>query len=144
MGSSHVFIDESAYLEHFGVLGMKWGRRKAKGSSSGPSKSKKTKSTRDPSNVELRRIQKKKPSEMSNDELRRANERLNLETQYRQLNSRDMSSGKTWVKNAAILAGTTAVTVVASKYANQGADFLARNIKKGAGYALTNALTLHH
>lgn len=144
MGHSHVFIDESAYLEHFGVLGMKWGRRKGKSSSSGSSRPKKTKRVRDPENAELRRIQKKKPSEMSNDELSRANQRLNLESQYRQLNSRDMSSGKTWVKNAAILVGTTAVTAVAAKYANQGADFLARNIKNGAGYALTKALTLHH
>lgn len=144
MGSSHVFIDESAYLEHFGILGMKWGRRNGKSSSSGSSRPKKTKRVRDPENVELRRIQKKKPSEMSNEELSRANQRLNLESQYRQLNSRDMSSGKTWVRNVLILAGTTAVTAVSAKYANQGADFLARNVKKGASYALTKALTLHH
>ena len=131
MGSSHVFIDESAYLEHFGVLGMKWGRRKGKSSSSGSSRSKKTKRVRDPENAALRRIQKKKPSEMSNDELSRANQRLNLETQYRQLNSRDISSGKSWAKNAAMLIGTTVLTAAATKYVNKGSNYLDKAARIG-------------
>lgn len=131
MGSSHVFIDESAYLEHFGIPGMKWGRRKGKSSSSGSSRTKKTKFTRAPENADLRRIQKKRPSEMSNDELRRANDRLNLETQYRQLNSRDISSGKAWAKNTAILIGTTTIAAIATKYASKGSNYVDKAVKIG-------------
>jgi len=41
-----VILDESTYVEHFGVRGMRWGSRKAAGSSSGsspPRKSRKEK-----------------------------------------------------------------------------------------------------
>lgn len=140
MGHSHVFIDESAYLEHFGVLGMKWGRRKGNSSSSRSSRPKKTKFTRDPENAELRLIQKKKPSEMSNAELRKANERLNLETQYRQLNSRDMSSGKVWAKNAAMLIGTTAVSAIAAKYVSKGSNYIDKAAKIGFSAAKNYAM----
>lgn len=33
-----MIVDEETYLEHFGVKGMRWGRRKAKGSTGNPKK----------------------------------------------------------------------------------------------------------
>ena len=77
----------SDHLEHHGIKGMKWGVRKPRSSSgaspasraSGP-RTRKVQKTRSPSY--------KKPAKtdlLSNDELRRSNERLRLEKEYNTL-----------------------------------------------------------
>lgn len=65
------------FLEHFGVKGMRWGFRKQKDGTvkkEGPTKSS--------DHVRARELQKKKASELTNEELKVLNERLNLEQNY--------------------------------------------------------------
>lgn len=107
--SRPIFIMEDEYLEHFGTKGMRWGHRKAK-------------TTRSSESAKLRSIQKKKVSHMTNAELQEANARLNLEANYRQLSSRDVSSGKTWLKNVGMITAATVGASLAIRYGNKGAS----------------------
>ena len=61
-------------LKHYGVLGMRWGRRKSASSTTltNPSKD----------HVRKTQLKKKKISEMTNDELKEITNRLQLEKQY--------------------------------------------------------------
>lgn len=91
-------------LYHYGVLGMKWGRRKAVSRDSAAAS----------------RIRKKKVSQMSNQELRDLNNRLNLEQQNKEL-SRKSSKGRTAVKAFIKTAGTiAAVSSAVTIYAKHG------------------------
>lgn len=78
-------------LYHYGVLGMKWGRRKARMSQDAR---------------EVKAIKKKKISEMSNAELRKLNERQNLERNHRQLNPNAIKRGLSIVGATAGAMGT--------------------------------------
>lgn len=90
-------------LNHYGVLGMKWGKRKASTSSSAKSKNKSTRSKSD-DYKEAKSIRKKKPSQMSNSELRKVNERIRLESEYKRLTPRAVKKGLLFIGAAA---GTT-------------------------------------
>ena len=101
----------SDYLEHHGIKGMKWGVRKPRSSSgaspasraSGP-RTRKVQKTRSPSY--------KKPSKtdlLSNDELRRSNERLRLEKEYNTLISevkrQNRSKGQKFLQDTVMKVG---------------------------------------
>lgn len=88
----------SDYLNHYGVLGMKWGKRKA-GSSTESSKKRKPSLPDSADYTESRAIQKKKPNQMSNAELRKVNERIRLEQEYSRLNPTKISQGLSYVKS---------------------------------------------
>lgn len=94
-------------LYHWGVLGMKWGRRKGRTTSSSSGKSSKKSRMSDDAR-EADRIKKKKVSEMSNAELRKLNERQNLERNHRSLNPSVISKGAKAVTIAAATLGTIA------------------------------------
>lgn len=83
-----------ADLKHVGVLGMKWGRRKAK--TSGPSSS---------DHTTARTLQKKKLNELSNDELKKLTARLQLERQFKDLTKSDISPGSKFVNEVLFSAG---------------------------------------
>lgn len=82
-------IDE---LYHYGILGMKWGRRKAK-------------ATRSEDSQRVKTIRKKKISQMSNQELSDVNKRLQLENNYRSLRSQS-NAGKR-IAQAIVVTGAT-------------------------------------
>lgn len=77
------------FLKHYGVLGMKWGRRKARSNVSSNKKPKSTKNTT---------ISKPKPKpsqrQLSDAELRAAVNRLRLEREYAELTYRASSRAK--------------------------------------------------
>lgn len=96
---------EKNELYHYGVLGMRWGVRKRSAS-------------QDSSKV--KEIRKKRISEMSNQELRDVNNRLQLERQYKDLKRRPNHVQKA-VKGFIATAGTiTAVTAAAKVYKKLG------------------------
>lgn len=88
------------FLEHFGILGMKWGRTKG-GSSSGTSTSS-TEPKEDKRSADYKQkqmLRKKKPSEMTNKEIQELTTRLQLERSYKELTKTDVSPGKKFIKN---------------------------------------------
>ena len=95
-------------LYHYGVLGMKWGVRRSRSKSSYISKKKRKKaaSTKNMSAdaKEAARLKKKSVSQMSNAELRKYNERKQLEQQYAKLNPSN-------IKRGIAIAGTVAGTL---------------------------------
>lgn len=120
-------------LYHYGIKGMKWGVRRteaqlarARGEQWNPLK-KKTASTKTSSSSSG---EKKKVSEMSDDELRRAVNRLQLEKQYRDLSPKSVSRGKrlfdTAMKQVAIPAVTNASRSVLT-------DYIERELRKSTG-----------
>jgi hypothetical protein len=94
-------MPSNSTLAHHGILGMKWGIRRtesqlsrARGASKGSSDARSNKNVKD----------------LSDDELRKAVNRLQLEKQYSQLSASDTSSGKQYVAKI-IKAGTTVAAV---------------------------------
>lgn len=83
-------------LYHYGVLGMKWGIRR----------SRKTRSTWHEDAKTARELRKKSVNEMSNAELKKLNERSQLEQQYRNLNPSAIKRGMKFVSGAAAVTGT--------------------------------------
>ena len=94
-------------LMHYGVLGMKWGRRKKRSFSRSSKKRNKTKGWSKEAKA-VRSIQKKGVKGMSNAELRKVNERKQLENQYRQLNPSKIKKGLAVVSATAGAMGTVA------------------------------------
>lgn len=81
-------------LYHYGVLGMKWGVRKSHSRSSSDGKVSKHLSKQMKSKVQRFKKSKLEPDykRMSDEELRRAVNRLNLEQQYKQLSGQSKST----------------------------------------------------
>jgi len=87
-------------LEHFGVLGMHWGKRGSKKIGGKiHSTIKKHTAKENPSEDHTKKVtlKKKKLHQMSNEELRTLNTRMQLERQYKDLNKHDVSAGRAFV-----------------------------------------------
>ena len=92
------------FLQHYGVLGMKWGHRKARSTSSSNKKPKSTKNT-----TTSKPKHKPKPTqrELSDEELRAVINRMRLEREYADLKYRSSSRAK--VENVVKTVGTAAL-----------------------------------
>lgn len=99
-------------LYHHGVKGMRWGVRNDK-KLSGYRKKQSNQDDWSEEAKEASRIKKKKVSQMTNNELRKLNERQNLERQHQQLNPSVISKGVKYVTTAAAITGT-ALTIYAN------------------------------
>lgn len=93
------------YIQHYGILGMKWGRRKSRISSTS-SDDHKTVAT-------LRNT--KKTHELSNDELKKLTNRLQLEKSYKDLSKREITVGEKYVTGIVLGAVSTVATAYAVK-----------------------------
>ena len=105
-------------LEHHGIKGMKWGVRKPR-SSSGARQSSRTSEPRTRKVQKTRSPSYKKPSKtdlLSNDELRRSNERLRLEKEYNTLISevkrQNRSKGQKFLQDTVMKVGQDLLTDV--------------------------------
>ena len=97
----------SSELYHHGIKGQKWGRRRYQNKDGTLTAAGKKRYGNMSSDArEANAIGKKKVSEMSNAELRKYNERVNLERQYANLNPSAAKKGIKFVKGAAATLGT--------------------------------------
>lgn len=78
------------YLEHVGILGMHWGKKKGKIKK--PLSPHKDYSVADT-------IRKKDIREMSNEELKTLTSRVQLEKSYRDVSKKELSAGKQFMQN---------------------------------------------
>ena len=92
------------FLQHYGVLGMKWGHRKAR---SNASSNKKPKSTKNTTTSKPKPKPKPTQRELSDEELRAVINRMRLEREYADLQYRASSRAK--VENVVKTVGTAAL-----------------------------------
>lgn len=92
------------FLQHYGVLGMKWGHRKAR---SNVSSNKKPKSTKNTTTSKPKPKPKPTQRELSDEELRAVINRMRLEREYADLQYRSSSRAK--VENVVKAMGTAAL-----------------------------------
>lgn len=102
----------SNFLAHYGVKGMKWGKRKK--SSSEPSSDDASKA------ADLKvRAKKSGTSVLTNQELQTLVTRMNLEQQYSRLNPQTKSAGRKFLEDAApILAQTVGPKIIDATVSN--------------------------
>lgn len=114
-------------LMHYGVLGMKWGVRKSRSSSgkrSGLFKKKAKAST------QTQTSKKKSVKDMSDDELRKAINRLEMEKRYKDLSPKQVSKGKQFVND---FMSKSIVPAVNEASKNLARDYLMKVGKKKLG-----------
>lgn len=92
-------------LYHYGILGMKWGVRRAQKQSGRTAKRSKRENLSDDAK-EASKIKRKKVGEMSNAELKKLNERMNLERNYKQNNPGALKTGMAVAGATAAALGT--------------------------------------
>lgn len=103
-------------LYHYGVKGMRWGVRKKRESSSERSA----------------RIEREL-SNMTDEELRNRNNRLNMERQYRIYNTPQQSKGQKLVKEVVGNPAKQVAAVLVALYMKQGVNY----VLKKAGQSIT-------
>lgn len=113
-------------LQHWGILGMHWGVRRRNPSPESPS-STSTKSQDHERKIELK---KKKISEMSNDELIALNKRMQLEKQYKELSSNDISAGRKFVNSLMNQAVKEVESYAMKQVSNKVAEMLKAKVTK--------------
>lgn len=80
----------------------------------------------------------KKVSEMSDEELRRRINRIQMEQQYSKLNQKQVSAGKKFVTAILVSAATSVATSYTNKYLGKGVEYLGGKVSKGASKGLDN------
>lgn len=104
-------------LIHFGIPGMRWGRRKAKNTTSKPRVVKKSSTVDDVPIKKRMRV-----SDVSDDDLRKAIARIQMEKQYAQLTAKEKGMGRKVVEEVLLTAGKQVATTYVAKYMGQGVE----------------------
>lgn len=122
---------EEQALVHYGILGMKWGVRRSKAELA-RARGKKTSDSGDDSDDKKQTTAKrsKSISEMSDDELRKTVQRLQLEKQYRDLNPKQVSAGQKIVDKILKDVVVPAATEVGRNLLKEEFGKLAKEIQK--------------
>jgi hypothetical protein len=87
-------------LEHYGILGMKWGVRRDRAKLRKLARQRGETRDWDTASEDFKQSRvaaKKKLSQMSNDELKVLNQRLQLEKQYKELKKAQLTKGRSYV-----------------------------------------------
>ena len=129
-------------LYHYGILGMKWGVRRAqKKLNRIDRKSKKENWSSDA--TEAAKIKTKKVNQMSNAELNKLNNRKNLERNYSQLNPGVIKKGLIAAGAVAGALGTiAAIHSNGSKVMSIGKDYVSKSRKGLANVAASAAINV--
>lgn len=115
-------ISKKDSLFHYGVPGMKWGKRKARGSSGGSSRGTKT-------------VHPKAKS-LSDEDLKARIARLQLEKTYKELTTPKPTAGQKFVRSVLTDSGKKIATQYASEY---GAKAVAKSIAYATARAAATA-----
>lgn len=106
-------MNNEVLLQHYGVLGMKWGIRRTPAQLGHTQKSSSKKSSEDSHTDYKKAHSKKAVKSMSDAELRSRLNRLQMETQYSKLSQSNVNRGKKFIGDM-IKAGTTVATVTST------------------------------
>lgn len=110
-------IDTEEFISHYGKKGMKWGvRNKTSVAIKKRSNAKNEKLS--PDAKELRNLRSKNPATLSNNDLKKINERMNLEQNYARLNAGKVKKGK---QRAEFVLATATIGVTAYNMINSPA-----------------------
>ena len=118
-------VDEGDSLAHYGIKGMKWGvRRYQNKDGSYTSAGKKRRKQYSSDYEETKALRKKSYKELSDQELKRLNKRLNLESEYKRLNPQGVFRGKQIARDLIATFGivSSLYAVSNSQWAKDGRD----------------------
>lgn len=114
------------YLVHFGIKGMKWGVRRYQNKDGTLTNAGKKRRKSD-DHIRSRELKKKKLSELSNAELKELNNRMQLESQYKNLKRQNISTGQKFVKDVGYETSKNIASEYAKKYAKAGIAYMTSN-----------------
>jgi hypothetical protein len=121
--------DVNNILEHYGIPGMHWGHHKSR--SIKPRKiSRREMVERESSEdaIKKNQLRKKKLHELTNEELKALNTRMQLEKQYRELTKTDVSSGRKFVADILTNTSKQTASAYASRYLSKGIELALKTI----------------
>lgn len=109
------------FLQHYGILGMKWGVRRSR------KELERERKQRNASEDSKKAAKNKKRdiSELSNEELRELNNRMQLERQYRDLTKSEIGPGKRFAQEVLRETGKELVK-----------EYLKKGVKSGISYTV--------
>lgn len=128
-------------IYHYGIKGQKWGIRRFQNSDGSLTNAGKKRYSEDPSYTEAH--SKKPVSQMSNEELKRRNARLNLEKQYNDLTRQKSDAKKVidaFVKGGATISAIFAAYGGYKKAANSLAPIVKPIVEKAGNLAINELL----
>ena len=123
-------MDNSLELTHWGVKGMKWGVRRYQNKDGSLTPAGKKRYSESDDYLKAKELKKKKMSQLSNAELRELNNRMQLESQYKNLTRQNVSSGRKFVKDVMYEVGKNVTAEYAKKYSKQGLEYVGRTYVK--------------
>ena len=116
-------------LKHYGVLGMKWGLRRSQKQAARIDKKANKKGWSEDAR-EAAKIKTKSLKQMSNNDLRKLNERKRLENEYKNLNKRQKNAGQKFVSEVGRELAKDYAKQGAKKAINSGAKWMADKWKE--------------
>lgn len=114
-------LDELDSLNHYGVLGMKWGRKRGRSDDQNGSIRRKKDS---------KKLKKAEVKQMSDSELRQRLNRLQMEKQYSQLTKREKTAGEKLVGEILVNSAKQTASNYVSKYMVKGIEQVVKKVKE--------------